>query len=85
MHEKLTSLRARDIERYLLLDSDVHPKVRYLLKELAEQHYQSQKQIAECVSLMQGLFVIAESFDMVATGMKKQLEDLKKVNSQNET
>lgn len=85
MHEKLTSLRARDIERYLLLDSDVHPKVRHLLKELAEQHYQTQKQVAECVSLLQGVFVIAESFDMVATGMKKKLEDLTKVSGQNET
>lgn len=69
-------LRARDVEHYLLLESDVHPKVRTLLKELAERQYVLQTQIAGCVSLCQMVVEQAESFNMIAEGMKTKLDVL---------
>ncbi len=71
------AIRAREI-RLQLEGQDINPKLMKILEAMAEELRAQDKSIAECMTLITMTVEQHEKFNMVAEGMRKRLEEMKR-------
>lgn len=74
------AVRARQVREVQIATQggNMHPQVWKLLCDMAEEQHQLQKTLAECVGAMSMVVATTESFNMIAEGMKKKIDQIGK-------